>query len=488
MLKMVDIEFVRKRHLVDGWSIRKISRQLGFSRQSVRKAIGCADEPRYKQDKPRPCPVMEPFRELIQQWLKDDERAPRKQRHTARRIFHRLQEEYGFKGAESTVRRYVAQIKGQEHEVFIPLEAAWGQQAQVDWGQAQVCIAGKPVVAHLFCMRLRASGVPFAWAAPNEKLEAFLEGHVRGFSWLGGVPQECLYDNPKTAIVRILAGPYRQEHTVFSSLRAHYLFDSYFCRPAQGHEKGAVENLVGYVRRNALVPVPDFPSWDALNEHLLQWCEREKGRLRDRWEPERTALLPLPAKLFCSGLTKLMPVNRLSLITVDRNRYSVPCRYVGQTLKLTLFTDRIELWDKKERVAVHERCYGRGETKLCLEHYLPALARKPRAATHAAVVRQMPEVYGLAREKLCHGHPEGYRQFAQILLLHQHFPAHAVTAALEEAYERGCLDVTVVRQLVLNRVSVSCVEPAAVPPRLADLNVVTPSLTQYDHLLVGVGR
>ena len=245
---------------------------------------------------------------------------------------------------------------------------------------------------------------------------------------------------------------------------------------------------MGYVRRNALVPVPDFPSWDALNEHLRQWCERERDRLRERWEAERAALLPLPVKPFCSGLTRLVPVNRLSLITVDRNRYSVPGRYVGQTLKLTLFTDRIELWDKKERVAVHERCYGRGETKLSLEHYLPALARKPRAATHAAVVRQMPAVYGLAREKLCHGGPEGYRQFAQILLLHQHFPAPIVTAALEEAYERGYLDATVVRQLVLNRVGVSCIEPVVVPPRLADINVVVPSLAEYDCLLVGVGR
>lgn len=486
MLEMVDVEFIRKKHLVGKWSIRKISREVEVSRQSVRKVIRCPDPPHYELRNPRPSPVMGSFREIIRQWLDEDQRAPRKQRHTARRVYDRLCEEYQFKGAESTVRRCVAQLKGKRQEVFIPLEAGWGEQAQVDWGQAQVRIDGKMAVAHLFCLRLRASAVPFAWAAPTEKLEAFLEGHVKAFAWLGGVPRECVYDNPKTAVVRILSGPHRQEHEIFSSLRAYYLFDSTFCRPAEGHEKGSVENLVGYVRRNALVPVPDLPSWEALNQHLLKWCEGERERLRDRWQSERVALLPLPAKAFRAGLTQFAYVNRLSLITVDRNRYSVPCRYVGGTLQLTLFSDRIELWDKKERVAVHERCYGRGETKLLVEHYLPALARKPRAAKNAAVVRQMPKIYGLAREKLCYGNPEGYREFAQILLLHQLFPGHAVTAALEESYELGCFDATVVRQLVLNRVAISHVEPIPVPPRLADLKVAVPSLAEYDQLLAGV--
>ena len=485
---MVDIEFIRKKHLVDGWSIRKIGRQLGISRQVVRKAIESSDPPRYNLKKPRPCPAMDPFCGVVLHWLEEDQNAPPKQRHTARRIYDRLVEEYTFTGAESTVRRYVAQLKAYGQEVYIPLEAAWGQQAQIDWGQAQVRIADKPEVAHLFCLRLKASGVPFVWAAPTEKLEAFLEGHARAFSWLGGVPSECLYDNPKTAVVRILAGPYRQEHTVFSSLRAHYLFDSYFCRPGQAHEKGAVENLVGYVRRNALVPVPEFASWDELNEHLLNWCSRDLERLQHRWEAERVGLRPLPAKPFCCSLAKLVVVSRLSLVAVDRNRYSVPCRYVGRTLRLALYTDRVELWDQQERVAVHDRCYGRGELKLLLEHYLPALARKPRAASHAAVVRQMPAIYGIVRDKLCYGHPEGYREFAAILLLHQEFPAEAVAEALEEANDSGYLQAMAVRQILLNRTSPASPKPIAVPERLAAINVSLPDLYQYNKLLVGAAQ
>jgi transposase len=480
---MVDVEFIRKKHLIDGWSIRHLSRQLRLARQTVRKALTSAEPPRYHRTKPRPCPIMDPYGEVIRTWLAQDAHAPPKQRHTGKRIYDRLVAEYGFRGAESSVRRVVARLRPRQPEAFIPLTAAFGQQAQVDWGQAQVVLAGAPVVAHLFCLRLRASGVPFAWAAPTEKLEAFLEGHRRAFEWLGGVPAECVYDNLKTAVLRILAGPERDEHTVFASLRAHYLFDSLFCRPGEGHEKGAVENLVGYVRRNALVPVPDFPSWDALNAHLLAWSEQECQRLGERWQQECAALRPLPPRPFACTLTRLVPVSTMSLVRVDRNRYSVPCRYVGRTLRLALSTARVAVWDGDTCVAEHARCYGRGEAILALEHYLPVLARKPHAAMHAAVVAQMPPIYAAVRTRLCQRRRDGYRDFAAILLLHQEFGAELVQAALEEAWERNCLEPSVVRQLLLNRTAPAPLAPLSLPARLADAQVVVPDLGRYDELL-----
>lgn len=485
MLKMVDVEFIRKQHLVAGWSIRRLSRHLRLSRQAVRKALGSAAVPSYQQREPRPSPVMAPYRAVIGGWLAEDERAPRKQRHTARRIYDRLVAEHGFAGGASTVRRTVAQLRPAPQEAFIPLAAEWGQQAQVDWGQAVVRLAGRSVVAHLFCLRLRASGVPFAWAAPTEKLEAFLEGHTRAFAWLGGVPAECVYDNLKTAVVRILAGPVRQEHTTFSSLRAHYLFDSLFCRPARGNEKGSVENLVGYVRRNALVPVPELPSWEALNAHLLGWCARERERLGDRWGQEQAALRPLPTQAFVPALSRPAVVNRLSLVTYDRSRYSVPCRYVGQTLRLAVSTTQVEAWSGTERVAVHTRAHERGSSVLALEHYLPALERKPRAAGHAAVVGQLPPVYAAVRDALCRARPEGYREFAAILLLHREFPAAAVATALEEAQRRGCLQATVVRQLLLNQTVPGGSALVALPPGLVQAQLPLLDLTQYNTLLRG---
>jgi transposase len=480
---MVDVEFIRKKHLVEGWSIRRISRQLDLARQTVRKALASAEPPRYHLAKPRPAPIMGPYGAVIRTWLVQDAHAPPKQRHTGKRVYDRLVAEYGFSGAESSVRRVVARLRPRQPEVFIPLTAAFGQQAQVDWGQAQVEIAGTSVAAHLFCLRLRASGVPFAWAAPTEKLEAFLEGHRRAFEWLGGVPAECVYDNLKTAVLRILAGPEREEHIHFASLRAHYLFDSLFCRPGEGHEKGAVENLVGYVRRNALVPVPAFPSWEALGAHLLTWCEGERRRQGSRWESERGALRPLPAQPFACTLTRLVAVSSMSLVRVDRNRYSVPCRYVGRTLRLALSTERVALWDGGTCVAEHPRCYGRGETILELAHYLAVLARKPGAVRHAAMIAQLPPIYAAVRDRLCQRRRDGYRDFAAILLLHQEFAAEAVQTALEEAWERDCLESEAVRQLLLNRTAPAPILPLPLPAALAEARVAAPDLGRYDQLV-----
>jgi transposase len=483
MRKMVDIEFIRKKHLVEGWSIRKISRQLGVARQTVRKALESTEVPRYHRRENRPSPVMDPYYAVIMRWLEQDQAAPAKQRHTAKRIYDRLVAEYGFTGHEATVRRMVAQLRDRQPEVYIPLTAGWGQQAQVDWGQAVVEIAGAREVAHLFCLRMRASAVAFAWAAPTEKLEAFLEGHVRAFAWLGGVPRECLYDNPKTAVVRILAGPERVEHTHFSHLRAHYLFESLFCRPAAGHEKGAVENLVGTVRRNALVPVPAFASWEALNAHLLTWCEGERERRTAAWHEERVALRALPFRPFDAALPRMAQVNRLSLVRVDHNRYSVPCRVVGQLVEVALSTYEVVISAKGRRIAQHQRCHGRDQTILALEHYLPAIARKPHAVSHAAVVGQLPPIYATVRDQLCRARRDGYRAFAAILLLCQEFPLEQVTYALEDAQRRGCLEVNAVRQLVLNYRAPERPDPVAVPARLAALQLPLPDLLQYNTLI-----
>lgn len=490
MRKMVEhpegTRYIRKKHLVDGWSIRKISRQLGVARQTVRKALESTELPRYQRQHGRPSLVMAPYRTVIAGWLEQDQEAPVKQRHTAKRIYDRLVEEYGFTGHEATVRRLVAQLRDQQPEVFIPLTAGWGQQAQIDWGQAVVEIARRREVAHLFCLRMRASAVPFAWAAPTEKLEAFLEGHVRAFAWLGGVPRECLYDNPKTAVVRILGGPDRVEHIHFSQLRAHYLVDSLFCRPAEGHEKGAVENLVGYVRRNALVPVPSFASWEALNAHLLTWCERERERRAAAWEQEQAALRDLPSRCFDPSLSRLAQVNRLSVIRIDHNRYSVPCRQVGQMVEAAVSTAEVVIRANGRVIARHERCYGRDQTILELEHSLPAIARKPHAVSHAAVIRQLPPIYATVRDQLCGARRNGYRDFAAILLLCQEFSLDQVTNALEDAHRRGCLQVHAVRQLVLNQITPQRPDPVAVPARLAAHQLPLPNLLQYNSLITEV--
>ena len=481
MRTMFEVEFIRKKHFNEGWSIRKISRHLGICRPTIRKALTSAEMPKYSLGKPRPAPVMDAAANIVLTWLEADKTAPPKQRHTARRIYNRLVDEYGFGGAESTVRRFVAQHKS-TGDVFIPLSCDYGEQAQVDWGQAHVRIAGAPEIAHLFCFKLKKSNMSFAMAFPTEKLEAFLAGHVAAFEWTGGVPASLVYDNPKTAVTKILAGPVREIHKIFSSLRAHYLFESIFCAPAAGNEKGSVENLVGYVRRNALVPVRDFDSWDSLNEHLLNWCNRQRQKKMNEFQTEAAALKELPGAPFKAAITTLAVVSKLGLVTFDRNRYSVPSRLRGKSLRVEAFWDRIEVFAGGRLVCVHRRSYKRGETIMDIMHYLPALERKPRAVCHAGVVRELGSVFETARRRLIAARADGYRDFAEILMLLNEFSKDDIETALLQALDMPTLSAAVVRQVILNARLVP-IAAVVVPPRLADYRVNLPDLAIYDTLV-----
>jgi len=487
MLKVVDIEFIRRKHYVEGWSIRKIAAQLEYSRQTVRKALKSAEPWAYTLKQARSCPVMDPHRERILQWLEEDRTAPRKQRHTARRIFDRLVHEHGFGGNESTVRRYVAKLRRESGDPniqpFFVLTAEPGEMAQVDWGQATVNLDNIKTVVYLFCLRLRASGVPFVYAFRHDRTEAFLEGHMRAFTWLGGVPQKLVYDNLTTAVRKVLSGHQRELQERFITLRSHYLFESVFCNRAEGHEKGSVENLVGYVRRNALVPVPCVQSMDELNQRLLVWCEKERNRLMAAWTEERQGLRAIPEGNFRPCITHLLPVSDFSLITWERNRYSVPTSCIGDVVQVDVYAERLAIYHHHALVAEHPRSLGRNQTSLRLEHYLEALARKPYAVTHAAVVRNLPEPYQAVREHLCSQDPSGYREMVQVLLLHREFSAQTVREALIASLATGRLTADEVRQTILNRRTERAPDGVEVPANLADISVPVGDPRCYDDLM-----
>jgi transposase len=478
---MVDVEFIKKKHENEGWPIRKIARQLEVSRQTVRKVLASPAEPfRYQQRVSRPRPVMGPYLPVIERWLTDDETAPRKQRHTAKRIYDRLIAEYDFSGSEVTVRRAVRALRGRRTQVFVPLEAVPGKVAQADFGQAHVMIAGTVQKVFIFCLRAKHSKVPFAVAYPTEKLEAFLDGHVRGLEFFGGVFSEIWYDNPKTAVSKILSGPERVEHEHFSRLRAHYLFDSSFCTPGEAHEKGSVENLVGYVRRNTLVPASKpFASLEALNLHLRAFCERERVRHADGWALEETALRLLPLHAFRAATSRPVSVSKTALVRIDHNRYSVPSVHAGRLLRAEVYVDKVEIYAGDALVATHPRSYQRDRTFLELSHYLPVFARKPRAAACCAALSQADPVFMRARDQLL-AHPGGYRVFAEILMLGMRFDLEVLAQALEECLASGRLSVEGVRQRCLN---LTCVAPGPVlVPELLALRLPRPDLTRYDAL------
>ncbi len=481
MLGMVDVEMIRQmnRH----HSIREIARRTGWSRQTVRKHLaGAAEPPVYRAAGPRPRPVMDPFTSIVEQWLTDDLTAPRKQRHTAKRVFDRLVDEYGFTGSEVTVRRAVARIRGKRIEAFVPLEAPWGHIAQADFGTAVVTIGHERREVALFCMRAKASKVPFVIALPTERLEALLAGHVAAFEFFGGVFDEVWYDNPKTAVTKILSGPHRIEHERLSALRACYLFDSSFCTPACGNEKGSVENLVGYVRRNALVPhTRSFLSLDALNVHLRGWCERERSRHGAEWAIESAALSGLPVHPFSPSVSRPVVVTKTSMVTVDRVRYSVPVTYVGRTLRAESFVDSLEVFDGSSRVAIHARSYNRKDTVLDLAHYLDAFERKPRAALSCAALGSADPVFTTVRDMALHT-PDGHHTFARVLLLARELGLERLAGALRSAIGTGPVTPERVRQIALNAAHTTP-GPVRVPDSLV-IALPAADLACYDRLAV----
>ncbi len=315
---------VRRAVMVEGISIREAARTFGLHRDTVRKMLEYPVPSGYRRQTPARRPKLAPYTGVVDQILEKDRSAPKKQRHTAKRIFERLRDEYGFGGGYTTVKDYVRGHRRQTREMFVPLSHAPGH-AQCDFGEALVVIGGVEQKAHYFILDLPHSDGCFIKAYPAETTEAFL----------GGVPQSILYGNTKLAVARILGDGRRQRTKAFTELQSHYLFDDRFGRPAKGNDKGKVEGMMGYVRRNFLVPIPSLDSFDARNAHLERRClERMDAMLRghsetigQRMERDLDALLPQPSVPFDACDKYASRLSSLSLVRYRTNDYSVPVAY-----------------------------------------------------------------------------------------------------------------------------------------------------------------
>ena len=397
---MDQYKLIRKKAVEEGLSQREIARQLGISRNTVAKywkGEHMPWEPARRER--RPGIVNEDMEQFIRACLEQDRdpEVPKKQRHTARRIYERLVAEKGFTGGESTIRRWVNRLReGCSAEAFMPLEFSLGEAAQVDWGEAILYLRGKRTRANLLCFRLCGSRHIDVRAYPRKNLESFFEGHVGFFERIGGVPHAMIYDNLRTA-VRDDWGKRAVCQEDFGRLAAHYSFTPRFCNPGKGNEKGLVEGLVGYARRSVFVPVPRVDTWDEVNESLARQCTEYSGRrirgqkhnVAELFEFERKEPLPLPGRSFETARTKTLKADHFSTIGIDGNRYSVPVRYAGRHVTAKLSAFRLEVFFRGEQIAGHDRCFEKEQTLYVLEHYIPLLEKKPRSVSNAAPVARL---------------------------------------------------------------------------------------------------
>ena len=401
MSRVEQFERIRRDHRLEGLSVRALARRHRVHLRVVRQALASAIPPGRKAPE-REAPALGPWKDIIVGWLRADLGVPRKQRHTARRVWQRLVDEHGAEVAESTVRPFVAAVRreltNEAFRVAVPQTKALGAEAEVDFGEFRAYLDGTLTRCWMFVMRLSASGRAFHVAFTNEATEAFLEGHVRAFAPFGGVPWGHIrYDNLRAAVVKVLLGREREHNPRFVALRSHYGFDSFFCLPgAEGaHEKGGVEGEIGRFRRRHLVPVPVVADLEELNALIAAGdvaddARRIEGRalsVGEHFAAEAPHLGPL-AEPFDAVVELGARVDHKARICVRQSFYSVPARLAQRSLRVRLGATHLEVLAEGRVVARHERSAHRGAETLVLDHYLEVLAHKPGALPGATALAQ----------------------------------------------------------------------------------------------------
>ena len=497
-------EAIRREYEFGVGTIQGVARKFGVHRRMVREALASA-VPAEKPPPERSRPRLGPVADFIDSILEADRKAPRKQRHTAHRIYVRItKERQEAQVAESTVRKYVRERKRalglDARETFVPQSYTWGDEAQVDWYEAEADLGGERQKLQVFEIRSMASGVAFHRAYYRTTQQAFLEAHQLGFHYFGGVFRRLRYDNLPLAVKKILRGYQREETSRFIAFRSHWRFQSEFCTPAEAHEKGGAENEVGTFRRNHWVPVPKAADLAELNAQLMEGCRENEGRVIAGHDQtigsamliEREHLLPLAVEDFDIVEVAFPTVNSIGCVKVRTNAYSVPVRS-GTVVHARIAPTMVEVWYEGRCVATHERCYGRHQEIFNLEHYLDVLERKPGALVGSkplAQWRQMgfwPQSYDRFWQGLIerYGRQKGTRAMVELLQLGRTHGREKLRWAVEEALALGCGDSAVVRYLLTaHQLERATPAPLSVGA-LAAFERPLPVVADYDRLLVG---
>lgn len=487
---------VRQFVFVEGKSRREAARVFGLHRDTISKMCRFSAPPGYVRAKPPGKPKLGPLIPVIDAILAADVTAPPKQRHTAKRIFERLQAEHGFTGGYTVVKDYVRSAKLRAKETFVPLAHPPGH-AQVDFGEAIAVIGGVRQKIHVFFMDVPHSDASFMKAYPAEMTEAFLDGHVSAFAFFGGVPLSILYDNTRLAVANICGDGKRERTRAFSELISHYLFRDRFGRPGKGNDKGKVENLVKNGRRRFLTPVPVADSFEALNAKLEAGCLAELDRkvsghsetIGARLEADLGVFRPLPSGAFEACEKRAGRVSSTSLVRYRGSDYSAPTTYGHRDVIVKGFVDQVIIICDGREIARHKRSYERGSFICDPLHYLALIEQKPNALDQALPLQGwiLPDQFEHLRRLMeARMGNRGKHEFIQVLRLMEVFEQEHVAAAVTQAIRLGAPGFDAVKQLILCRIERR-------PPRL-DLsaypylpkaNVGTTRAADYAALLQG---
>lgn len=495
MIKMAEQMYIKQLY-EDGVSKSEIQRRTKLNYRTVCKY---ADKEDWNEDKlpnveAQNYPVLGAFIPLIDEWLEGDSKLPRKQRHTATRIYDRLRQEAGYTGGYSSVKRYVRKkriVIRQGTVGCLPLAHPMGH-AQVDFGEFWYDDAdGVEHKAYELVVSFPHSDKAYAQAFPSQNQECLLTGLRRIFEYIGGVPARIRFDNMSTAVAQVLEGTQRKLTDGFARFMLHYRFQADFCNPASGNEKGNVENKVGYIRRNALVPIPTITDFDEFNERLFEWCEKDADRVHYRrgvtiqslWEEEKPKLLALPEVPYNVFRYASFRVSKTGFVSMDTNRYGLSPELHGETVQAKIFYDRIEFYHDHALVASYRRSYGKNEELMDWTQYIRTLCRKPGAAEHTRFFSAMPLPW---QDYLVQTKGAKRRSALQLLEdIVRDGNADCCVDILALAQQSGRSDVDSVRQCYYSLLKEDKPpEPLELLSKVPTLNY-TPNLSVYDKLTGG---
>lgn len=481
----INIEVYEKirKLFVQGMSKRAIARELGCSRHTVDKYCEGAFLPeRQKETKPRTAPLRDAILPRLQHYLKLNEELPGKQKMSAHTIWLHLSRE-GYVVAESTVRRWISELKKKSNAAFVPLEFGPGEVMQFDWGQAYAYIAGVRTLVHNFCAVLPHSFALHVSVFPDETSECFFLGHIQAFQFLGGIAETCVYDNLKSAVFSG-SGKEAVQQERFKQFAAHHVFTPRFCNAASGWEKSAVENTVSIIRRVAFAPMPRVGSWQELQQlvtaRCLAYCEthrvkRRQYPIKQAWEEEKKHLHPMPLASWDPSLIRRVLVHKDSTCIFQTNRYSVPVTLVGKDITLKASPFHVRFFAEGQEMAAHSRSYDKNQTFYEPEHYLPLLEMKPGAVNNAAPLRQGNWPKEIQNFKKRYKRNDLYQCLVHILRLLESYPKDLVLKGVDWASRQQEPSF----ELILHFIDVNQ------DPKLLDdhIEINPTNLKQYDLLL-----
>jgi len=440
---VLDFLEIRKAHAA-GESIRSIAARLGHCQKSVARAIRSeTGEPlAYHRTKPVGYPKLGAFVATIEQILRDDESAPRKQRHHAKRIYERLKAEHGYTGSYYPVRRYVASLRQSTRETFMRIDHVPGRRMEFDFGQVQVDFPQGRRTVNVLSGVWTFSNCPFLIALPSQRTESILEGMKSAFEFFGHVPREVWWDNPRAMAIEILRGRDRTLNPAYAALASHYRFDPLFCMPAKGQEKSDVERSVFALERRACTPVPQADDLPDLNRQLLTFCLAERDRtvahqtlsIGANFELEKAAAMSLPAHRFDACIKRAGLVDKYQTVMFETNRYSVPHGAAFAKVTIKAYVDRVAIVHNAQVVSVHRRGYGKHESFIDPLHFVAALERKPAWLDHVPALRdwKLPESFERLRKTFNDhlGPRTGDRHYIRVLQLLMRHPTTRIDRAI----------------------------------------------------------